>query len=432
MENTVVGVYDSYTQADAAVNELISAGFSRDHVQLTPDTRNAATGQDGVDTAVRDSAKSTGSSIGNFFRSLFGMDEHREHHDVYAEAVRRGSHVLTVDAPNDEMRERAVEIMNRYDPVDIDERSAHWRSQGWSNYDENAPMLTDTEIEKDRQLYTQGRDMSLTENAGMNLNQETPIGQNTVEGTTRTDTADTTGITATSGSMAGTESAGQDVRHIPVVEEELRVGKRQVQRGGVRVFQRVREQPVSEQVELREEHVNVERQPVDRPATEADLAAFKEGEVELREMAEVPVVAKEAHVVEEVSVSKEATQRTEEINDTVRRTEVEVEQLGAADTTRRAGTDYADTTATADDADFRRHWQTAYGTTGGRYEDYDAAYRYGSTLAGTGRFRNYRWEDVEPDVRRDWETNHPESTWDKVKDAVRYGAEKVTGHGRQH
>ena len=426
MDNTVVGVYDSYTQADAAVNELISAGFSRDHVQLTPDTRNASTGQDGVGTAVRDSTESSGSAIGNFFRSLFGMDEHSEHHDIYSEAVRRGSHVLTVDAPNDEMRERAVEIMNRYDPVDIDERSAHWRSQGWSGYDDTAPRLTDTEIDKDRQLYTQGRDMSLSENAGMNLNPVAPLGQgqgmastgNTAEDMTRADTVGTT--------------AGQEATHIPVVEEELRVGKRQVQRGGVRVFQRVREQPVSEQVELREEHVNVERQPADRPATEADLAAFKEGEIEVREMAEEPVVSKTAHVVEEVNVSKEATQRTEEVNDTVRRTDVEVEQLGAAGSTRRAGTDYADTSTTADDADFRRHWQSAYGDSGGRYEDYDAAYRYGSTLGGTDRFSNYRWDDVEPDVRRDWEAHHPESTWDKVKDAVRYGAEKVTGHGRQH
>jgi uncharacterized protein (TIGR02271 family) len=434
MENTVVGVYDSYTQAESAVNELISAGFSRDHVQLTPDTRNASTGQDGVGTAVRDGTESTGSSIGNFFRSLFGMEEHREHHDIYSEAIRRGSHVLTVDAPSDEMRERAIDIMNRYDPVDIDERSAHWRSQGWSGYDESAPRLSDTEIEKDRQLYTQGRDMSLTENAGMNLNPDAPFGQgaanesNTAASSLRSDTtADTTGTTGTMGTTGTT--TGQDTQRIPVVEEEMRVGKRQVQRGGVRVYQRVSEKPVHEQVELREEHVNVDRQPADRPATEADLAAFKEGQVELREMAEEAVVSKTARVVEEVNVSKEATQRTEDINDTVRRTDVEVEQLGAADTSRRTGSDYADTAATADDADFRRHWQSAYGNTGGRYEDYDAAYRYGSTLAGTENFRNYRWDDVEPDVRRNWESSHPESTWDKVKDAVRYGAEKVTGRG---
>lgn len=371
MENTVIGVYDSYTQANAAVNELITAGFARDAVQLQPDTQTAASSQQDVGTAVRDEGTSIGSSIANFFRSMFGMDEQREDRDIYAEAVRRGSHVVTVDAPSDDMRDRAVEILNRHDPIDIDERAVHWRSQGWSGYDENAPILSDTEVEKDRQLYAQSAQ-----------------GQQTT----------------------GTTTTGQEAARIPVIEEELRVGKREVQRGGVRVYQRVREQPVQEQVELREEHVNVERQPVDRPATEADLAAaFKEGTVEVRETAEEAVVAKTAHVVEEVTVGKEAAQRTEEISDTVRRTDVEVEQLGP------------------DDTDFRQHWQNAYGQSGGRYEDYDAAYRYGSTMAGTERFQNYRWEDVESDLRRDWETRHPESTWDKVKDAVRYGAEKITG-----
>jgi len=212
---------------------------------------------------------------------------------------------------------------------------------------------------------------------------------------------------------------------IPVVQEELKVGKRAVQRGGVRVFQRVKETPVSESVQLREEHVVVERRPVDQPATAADMAGLKEGAVEMREMAEEAVVEKTARVVEEVVVGKEVTEQTAKIEDTVRSTEVQVEQMGAG----TAGT----STTMTDDADFRRHWQTAYGTSGGRYEDYDDAYRYGSTMSGTERFKNYQWDDVEPDVRRDWESRHPGSTWDKVKDAVRYGVERVTGSsGTRH
>jgi uncharacterized protein (TIGR02271 family) len=174
------------------------------------------------------------------------------------------------------------------------------------------------------------------------------------------------------------------------------------------VHQRVRETPVQESVQLREEHVKVERRPVDQPASEADLAAFKEGSVELREMAEEPVIEKTARVVEEVVVGKEVTQESANINETVRRTEVEVEQLGGAD-----------------DADYRRHWQTAYGSGGGRYEDYDSAYRYGSQLAGTDRYRNARWDDVEPDVRKDWEARNPGSAWEKFKGAVRYAMERV-------
>lgn len=378
MENTVVGVYDSYAQAQNAMNDLLASGFSRSDVQLSPESERS--------TTTTTSSESTGSGIGHFFRSLFGMEDEREHSDVYSEAVRRGSCVLTVTAASEDQRERAADIMNRYDPVDIDERASHWRTQGWSGYDESAPMLSDTEIADERSRYMATRS---------------------------TDTSATAGTTGET--------------RIPIVEEDIKIGKRVVQRGGVRIHQRVTETPVQESVNLQQEHVKVERHAVDQPATEADLAAFKEGTVELRESAEEPVVSKTARVVEEVVVGKEVTQETANVNDSVRRTDVEVEQLNAADTSRRG--DYATSAATSniDDTDFRKHWQSAYGTSGGRYEDYDAAYRYGSTMAGTERFKNYRWEDAEPVMRSDWESNHPESAWEKVKDAVRYGAEKVTG-----
>lgn len=93
---------------------------------------------------------------------------------------------------------------------------------------------------------------------------------------------------------------------------------------------------------LREEHVVVQRTPVNRPATEADFTAFKEGQVEVTESAERAVVAKEAHVVEEVSLGKQVTEREEVIHDTVRNTEVDVEQIPTA--TKTTGTSYDQTT----------------------------------------------------------------------------------------
>ena len=122
---------------------------------------------------------------------------------------------------------------------------------------------------------------------------------------------------------------------IPVVEEELKVGKREVERGGVRVESRVTETPVEERVNLREERVHVERHPVDRPVSSADNA-FKEGTLEVTERAEQAVVAKEARVVEEVVVGKEVAERTETVRDTVRRTDVNVEEI-KGDRTRGAG-----------------------------------------------------------------------------------------------
>lgn len=114
---------------------------------------------------------------------------------------------------------------------------------------------------------------------------------------------------------------------IPVVEEELQIGKREVNRGGVRVYSHVTERPVEENIQLREEHVRVQRNPVNRPASEADFQAFKEGMVELTESAEEPIVSKQARVVEEVVVGKDVTERTETVRDSVRKTDVEVENI---------------------------------------------------------------------------------------------------------
>ncbi|HLL15595.1 MAG TPA: YsnF/AvaK domain-containing protein [Pyrinomonadaceae bacterium] len=120
---------------------------------------------------------------------------------------------------------------------------------------------------------------------------------------------------------------------IPVVEEELQVGKREVERGGVRVESRVEEKPVTEQVQLREERVHVERRPVDRPVTDADNA-FREGSLEVTERAEEAVVSKTARVVEEVVVGKQVEEHTETVRDTVRRTDVDVQEVNTTDATR--------------------------------------------------------------------------------------------------
>jgi len=125
-----------------------------------------------------------------------------------------------------------------------------------------------------------------------------------------------------------TATTGNADQSIKIIEENLAVGKRTVETGGVRLKSRIVELPVEEQIRLRQERVNVARTTVNRPATEADFAAFKEGTVEMTESAEVPVVAKEARVVEEVSLGKEVNERNETIRDTVRKTEVDVEDLG--------------------------------------------------------------------------------------------------------
>lgn len=118
---------------------------------------------------------------------------------------------------------------------------------------------------------------------------------------------------------------------IPVVEEELVVGKQRVDRGGVRVFTHMVETPVEEKVVLREEHATLERHAVNRPISEAEMSAIQNQSIEIREMGEEAVIGKTARVVEEVRVGKESTERTQQIKDTVRKTQVEVDQIAADD-----------------------------------------------------------------------------------------------------
>ena len=120
-------------------------------------------------------------------------------------------------------------------------------------------------------------------------------------------------------------SEASQSERIPVVEEDVKVGKREVDRGGVRVRSYVVEKPFEELVRLRDETIRVERRPASGTAP-VGADAFKERSFEMRERDEEAVVQKSARVKEEVVVSKDVGQRTEQVRDKTRRTQVDVEK----------------------------------------------------------------------------------------------------------
>lgn len=65
----------------------------------------------------------------------------------------------------------------------------------------------------------------------------------------------------------------------------------------------------------------------------------------MTETDEEAVVSKEACITEEVTVGKEAQERTETVTGTVRRTDVEVEELGAKDSKSAKDEPQADDTS---------------------------------------------------------------------------------------
>jgi len=213
------------------------------------------------------------------------------------EGFRRGGGVVHAEVPDGRFDEVA-NVLEASGAVDLDALEAEWRKEGWTGSTTGAATST---------------------------------------------TAATPGVftgalpgTSTGGEAQQLGTAGEE--RIPIVEERLRVGKREVGHGRVRIRSYVVETPVHGQVTLHEERVNVERRPVDRPLTGADEALFQNRVIEATETAEEAVVAKEARVVEEVALRKTAEERTETVRDTVRRTEVEVEDERVA-ATKTSATD---------------------------------------------------------------------------------------------
>ncbi len=389
MSHTLAAVFDNRADAEQAREALVSSGISADAIQLNATgaaTSDAASTSHSTTTATSSSSsasgeQSVGDSIKNFFGNMFGDDD--DDRVVYGEAVNRGNVVLTVETATQDQVEDAADIVERFGPIDIDEHKSQWQAAGWN------PAAVKSLGSSGGALLSASRQSSDLQGGSLSTSQGTSQGH------------------SATGSL---QRADIESQVISVIQEELRVGKRTVQRGGVRIYQRTVETPVHESVSLREEHVNVERRPVDRPIDPSQVGAFAETSFELRESAEEAVVQKTARVVEEVLVGKEVTQRTDKISDTVRHTEVDVEQLGGLD----------------DEDYYRGHWSSNYATAGDSYDDFAPAYRYGTAMRGSDSYRSRSWDESEPGLRSSWESRYPESTWEKVKAAVRHGWEKIT------
>jgi uncharacterized protein (TIGR02271 family) len=267
---TITAFFDDRTEANRAQEELRAIGVS--DVDII-DQSSPGYMSDGYS-----SHENRG-----FWANLKDMFLPDEDRHTYEEGIRRGGYLLTARADEDDA-DRVIDILDRDGTVDMQQRQQQWRQEGWA-----APSLASGSM------------------AG-----------------------------STGGSMAADMGRTTSEERIPIVEEELRVGKREVARGGVRVHSYVVETPVHEQVNLREEHVSVERRPVDgtmgATGNVADLGdAFRERNIEVTETAEEAVVDKRARVREEVVVRKDVEEHVENIDDTVRRTEVDIDRNAGID-----------------------------------------------------------------------------------------------------
>lgn len=280
-EETIVAVYNSAADADAAVAELRAAKVPESAISrhaassTTATTGMSGTGMSGTGMS---GTSATGEQPG-FWSRLFGSEESYGHDSaVYDRSLTEGSAVVTVSSIPDHDLDAVARILERHNPIDIDERAVGYGMQ------------------------------STAATAGVGYAGTTGTGY----------AAPATGTAA--------RTAGTDAGSIQLSQESLAVGKRVVNRGGARIRRYVVETPVEENVTLHTEKVTLDRRPVTdgRPVTDAD---FTEKTIEMTSSAEEAVVSKTARVVEEVSLHKEVSDRVETVRDTLRKDAVEIEQL---------------------------------------------------------------------------------------------------------
>ncbi|MCC6070978.1 general stress protein [Massilia sp. GCM10020059] len=315
MQHTLIAVFDNRADAQGAMDELLLSGFSRENVRMSEDT--SATG-DYAD-ADRTEDEGIGASIKHFFSDLFGSDNDFRS-DKYSTAISKGHHLVTVSALDDTAVERAADVIERFNPVDIDEKAAEWGvpstpSAGAMRMGSTGAMQrsqgTSLQFEGDRNLFAQ-----------QSLNDERPMGQ------TYQEPMGTNGELSVGsfGNPHGESLSGSLQQDTSASGDSGMASRREVRRGGVRVFS-----PLG----------------ADRPNLDEDY--------------------------------------------------------------------------------YVSHWERTYSATGDSFDDYAPAYSYGHEVAMM--YRGRPWEDVEYDVRSGWESRQAsagESTWDRFKDAIRHGWNRLT------
>jgi hypothetical protein len=305
MTHTLAAVFETRAEANRAKDELIHSGYGRDTITVSDSGSVAGTPRINDDESILGSIK-------QMFSQLLGR-EHADRH-VYAEALNRGHVVLTVETSGMEAADRAADIVEEFNPIDIDEHETMWRASGWTGAEllhggAGAPQAGPGALQ------------SAPEQHGIRHREEAVDFARSEQGK------------LTPGSMQRGDAVAPSIAEVttPISEQST------VQRSGMRIYPR-------------------------DPGPNQDSLRILRGDDD-----------------------------------------------------------------DADVAYFRSHWEKTLSYTGGTYQEFDPAYRYGESMAGNPGYRDKPWDEAEPELRSAWQSSYPQSSWDKFKAAVKAGWEKVTG-----
>jgi hypothetical protein len=400
MQHTLVAVFDNRSDAQNAVDELLASGYTRTNVNLssadpTGQTDSVTGSREDIGTGVHE--EGIGASIKHFFTNLFGSDT-SEHAARYSDAVTRGHHVVTLTTESEPEVERAADIIERFGPVDIDER-----------HDLSGPAstLSASEINSPSPSSSTGMSagaMNMGSSSGMQQS-SSMSSQSAVPGAGGLNPSNIDQRSGTSpGSLENAQSASMQRD-----EDDLPYPAKQSL-----------DDDVPRGTTYQESMGSVQSSALSPGSLQGTASLQGSNDMSLGGTAR-PSGSMSGNVGG--NLSGQSLQR--DSNDSLSRERVRVYSRAG----ENAAVDMGGVgTSSLWDDDFRSDWDTNYSSLGGSYDDYAPAYRYGSE--SRSKYAGRDWDDVETELRSDWDSRYNKSgelsTWDKFKNAVRRGWDKIT------
>jgi hypothetical protein len=347
MRHTVIGLFDTYAQAESARNMLVQTGFASTDIDLQANPETPADAG---------AAHSPGviANIERFLSSLFATSgPTATQAERYTEAVRRGAVLVAVNAASESHAELARNSLTRLGALEVSER----------------PLDGDVRsgnVNADTRAAEARREHSLLDELGI-------------------------------GAPAAIPTAAQSSSDALLAEEEARKRARMDELHGV--------------------------PPVDDPSAQALAAASAPG----------AGAVMRPDVPPQQAACPQPAAPAEDIPAAAAIASAGIAGSGAVmtpDTTApgRAMPQQVPDEFLEYEEDFRTHYDSEYAREGQGYNEYVPAYHYGAAMAREIRYQDRPWEEVEPEVRQDWERERPVGSWERFKAAVRHGWDRVTGH----
>jgi hypothetical protein len=435
MRHTLVAVFDNRSDAQNALDELLASGFSSTDASLSSADPTGQTDSVSGDNELLTGAheEGFGASIKHFFTSLFGSDSN-EHAARYSDAVTRGHHVLTLTTESEPEVERAADIIERFGPVDIDENHEKWAAgtagagtvssglqqpgsmsaqsagTGSGSQQRAGPDSLQYSANEDRNFFgtqnsndTVPKGNTYQEPLGRSQGGSLGQGRSTLQGTASIPGSDDASLGGTARMDSQSGSLQRDTNQSGSQQRDLG------SRGKVRVFSRDAGTS-STYDDYYRSHWDENYSSLGGNYDDYE-PAYRYG-TEMR---------------------RDEKYRDRDWNDVEKslRSDWETRHPGVSTWEKfkaaiRHGWDRITPDLDSDDW-YRSDWNDHYSSLGGSYDDYAPAYRYGTEMRTSARYRDRSWDEVESDLKSDWEARHPgASTWDKFKAAVRRGWDKIT------